>query len=445
MEEEDMAHRSRGTARGVVAAALGLALAGALAVPAMAQDDLSGEFTVLTFTGGNVGHMEEAVAAFTALHPGVTGKVNGITNEDWRKNAAFVLGADDAPDVAFVQVDARVYPSLVENGILQPINDVWDEIGLDGLYPQSTIDQYTAPDGNHYAVNTDIVWAPVVYYNKDAFEKAGIDFAGGRVESMDQWYDMAEKLRAAGYEPLALGGNTFPLNHTSDQLLQTAVSPERLQEFFTNWRPGTTSDAKYTDPDFVSVLQTLKDWNDKGVLAEGTAATSYEQADQLFLSGEAAMVQTGSWGASIYKGQEPGFEIGWLIEPGLGTTPTSYLAYAGNGYSIPTTAKRTDIAKEFLKFLMSKETESVIMPKHGLIPARTDIDPTTLEGVDPLVKEMMATFPEYGLSGLWGDTVPPDLGEAIDPMLQGILVGTETPEGAAQKLQTILEGLQAAS
>ena len=41
-----------------------------------------------------------------------------------------VLGADDAPDVAFVQVDARVYPSLFDNGILQPINDVWDEIGL---------------------------------------------------------------------------------------------------------------------------------------------------------------------------------------------------------------------------------------------------------------------------------------------------------------------------
>lgn len=440
-----MASRPLGIVRAASAAVAAVALAGVLAVPVHGQEDLSGEFTVLTFTGNNVGHMEAAVAEFTKLHPGVTGKVNGITNEDWRKNATFVLGADDAPDVAFVQVDARVYPSLVDNGILQPIDDVWDEIGLDGLYPQSTIDQYTAPDGHHYAVNTDIVWAPVVYYNKDVFAKAGIDFAGGRVESMEQWYDMADKLRAAGYEPLALGGNTFPLNHTSDQLLQTAVSPERLQEYFTNWRPGSTSDAKYTDADFVGVLQTLKDWNDKGVLAEGTAATSYEQADQLFLSGKAAMVQTGSWGASIYRGQDPGFEIGWLIEPGLGVTPTSYLAYAGNGYSIPTTARNPELAKEFLKFLMSEETESQIMPQFGLIPARTDIDPTTLEGVDPIVKEMMATFPEYGLSGLWGDTVPPALGEAIDPMLQGILVGTETPEGAAQKLQDILAGLQTAS
>jgi len=437
-----MASRPTGLARGAAALALGLTLAATIVSPAGAQDDLSGEFTVLTFTGNNVGHMEAAVAAFQELHPGVTGRVNGITNEDWRANATFVLSADDAPDVAFVQVDARVYPSLVENGILSPINEVWDEIGLDGLYPQSTIDLYTAPDGNHYAVNTDIVWAPVVYYNKDAFTAAGIDFAGGRVESMEQWYEIGEKLRAAGYEPLALGGATFPLNHTSDQLLQTAVSPERLQEFFSNWRPGTESDAKYTDPDFVGVLQTLKDWNDKGVLAEGTAATTYEQADQLFLSGTAAMLQTGSWGASIYRGQEPGFEIGWLIEPSIGVTPTSWLAYAGNGYSIPVSAKRPDIAAEFLKFLMSKETESEIMPAFGLIPARTDIDPTTLEGVDPIVKEMMATFPEYGLSGLWGDTVPPELGEAIDPLLQGILVGTETPEGAAAKLQTILEGLQ---
>jgi hypothetical protein len=79
------------------------------------------------------------------------------------------------------------------------------------------------------------------------------------------------------------------------------------------------------------------------------------------------------------------------------------------------------------------------------VPARNDIDPLALEGVDPLVKEMMGAFPDIGLSGLWGDTVPPELGEAIDPMLQGILVGTETPEGAGQKLQDILVTLQAGS
>lgn len=440
-----MATRPLGSRRAVAAAALGFVLAGALAVPASGQDasGLSGEFTVLTFTGNLAGATQEAVDRFNALHPGVTGKVNTITNEDWRKNATFVLSADDAPDVAFVQVDARVYPSLVSNGILAPINDVWDELGLDGLYPQSTIDNYTSPDGNHYAVNQDIVWAPVVYYNKDAFAKAGIDFAGGRVESMDTWYEMADKLKAAGYEPLALGGATFPLNHTSDQLLQTAVTPERLNEYFSNWRPGSTSDAKYTDPDFVGVLQTLKDWNDRGVLAEGTAATSYEQADQLWLSGRAGMLQTGSWGAGIYRGQNPGFEFGWLVEPGIGVTPTSFLAYAGNGYSVPVKAKNPALAKEFIKYLMSTEVQSEILPKYGLVPARTDVDPLTLEGVDPIVKEMMNAFPEIGLSGLWGDTVPPELGEAIDPMLQGILVGTETPEGAGAKLQTILEGLQA--
>jgi ABC-type glycerol-3-phosphate transport system substrate-binding protein len=425
--------------------ALTLIAAFVFAGGAIAQDDeLSGEFSILVFNGSNAEHMLASVAAFEELHPGVAGKVDTITNEDWRQNAAFILSADDAPDVAFVQVDARVYPTLVDNGILSPIDDVWEELGLKDAYPKATVDVYTAADGHNYAVNTDVVWAPVVYYNKDAFAQAGIEFDGGRVESMEQWHEIGDKLNEAGYVPLTLGGGaSFPLNHLTDQLLQTALTPDRLSEYLTNWRVGSESDAKYTDPEFVEVLSTLKDWGDRGLLGQGTAATSYEQAEQLFLAGKAAMVQTGSWGASTYRAQEPPFEFGWLIEPGLGETGTSFLTYAGNAYSIPVTAGEPELAKEFLKFVMSIENQSEILPQFGLIPARVDVDPMALEGIDVALQEQMAAFAEYGVSTLWGDTVPPALGEAIDPMLQGILVGTETPEGAAEKLQTILEDLQA--
>ncbi len=55
--------------------------------------------------------------------------------------------------------------------------------------------------GKKYAVNTEIVWMPVVYYNKEAFQKAGVELP----KTFDDLYTMAPKLKDGKHIPMTQG------------------------------------------------------------------------------------------------------------------------------------------------------------------------------------------------------------------------------------------------
>jgi raffinose/stachyose/melibiose transport system substrate-binding protein len=407
---------------------------------------VAGEITVLTMPGQLTDEINAAIPKFNALYPDVKVTLNTIEVDAYNNTILQILASADSPDLTYVGLNAILYPRMLEGGLLADVSDVWTENDLESIYPPSTVDLYTSPDGKRYSVNTGVVWTPVVWYSKDAFAKAGVTAPDGKaVASMDEWYAMSDKLRAAGYEPLAMGGATaYPPGHLFDHLLPTAVSADTFNEFLTNWTPGSTSTAKYTDPGVVKALQTIVDWNERGVFAEGTAGIDDAAARALYVAGRAAMLQDGSWGIASIKADEAPFETGWFLYPAVDpASPTKLGLYSGDGYGISAKSDNPDAAKAFLSYLISADHQSTTTPSVGLIPARTDLDPTTLEGVDPLNQEQLATIATEGGTTLWDATVPAELGAPINGMIQSLLTGEETPDSVAAQLQTVLEQLQA--
>lgn len=442
-----MAHRHR-LLRGLVAAGTIVATLATVSLSA-AQDSAStpsGDITVVTMPGQLTDELTAAIPKFQAQFPDVNVVVNPMEVDAYNNTILQVLGSADAPDVSYVALNAILYPRMLEGSLLMDITDLWQELGLEDVLPPSTVALYTSPDGARFSVNTGIVWTPVVWYNKAAFEQAGIQAPDGApVASMDEWYAMADALRAAGYEPLAVGGATpYPFGHTFDHLLPTAVSDAKFQEFLTNWTPGSTSEARYTDPEVVQALQTVVDWQQRGVFAEGVAGTDDAQARALFVAGRAAMLQDGSWGISSIKADGAPFETGWFMYPAVDpANPTKLALYAGDGYGIAANTDNPEAAKAFLSYLMSVEHQSTTVPSVGLIPSRTDLDPASLPGVDPANQEQLARIASEGGVTLWDAVVPADFGSAINGLMQGLVTGTETPDTVAAKLQEILERLQA--
>ena len=74
-------------------------------------------------------------------------------------------------------------PELVDQGVVEPLNDYLDELGVDlsSMYTQNSLDSVTF-DGEIYAIPLD-THAEVMYYNKDILEKAGVELnADGKLD-----------------------------------------------------------------------------------------------------------------------------------------------------------------------------------------------------------------------------------------------------------------------
>jgi len=391
------------------------------------------------------------IEAYTKLHPDVEITLN-IADDQIKYKDTFpqIAASSDKPDIAWYWVDGRWYPTMVEAGILEPLDDVYERYGLDKVYPESTLQKYTSPDGHRYAVNQTVVWYTFSYYNKGIFQQAGIqppeDPNQPYPKDLATWYEWCDRIRAAGFEPVTFGGKEgWILGHLHDMLLQRGMTPDRLADLLTNWRKGAEPKVRYTDDDFLAVTKLMREWHDKKVMAEGYLGRSYPEGRALFVQGKAAMYQDGSWAASeaiLPKELPPDFQWGWLMYPP--TTPgidAKILSYAGNGLMLPAGGKNVELAKDFLAFSVSKERMEANI-SIGSIPGRTDVSPEAMQHLGPVTVSQWEMTKNLGTALGWDDPVPPALANLSFELWSGLMAGTVTPEEVGQQLEAKAEELR---
>mgnify|MGYP000261382520 FL=1 len=105
-------------------------------------------------------------------HPNVTIEMTDLGSTDYMTQLATQLaGGNGELDVLSIK-DIPGYSNLINLGMLEPLSGklTTDESKFNGV-----LEQLTAEDGNYYAVpfRSDF-W--VVYYNKDIFDQAGVEY-----------------------------------------------------------------------------------------------------------------------------------------------------------------------------------------------------------------------------------------------------------------------------
>lgn len=388
---------------------------------------------------------------FEQAHPNIKLLFNTVDMQTVRDISLTLWASDDAPDVAHMWVDARIYPYLVEGNLLLPLDDLYESEGWEKVLDPVIVDFYTSPDGHRYSVNWNIVWAPVIYYNIAAFEEAGIappQMPNPYPADLEEWYGWCEALRSAGYEPLSVGGKeAWRLKHTHDHLLSHNTSAEQFEALISNWKPGSSEEYKYTDPEVVAVHQEIVDWVNKGIFAEGFMARDEVEGRALFSTGKAAMFQGGSWDAGpgiLYKEVPKDMPFGWLLYPSMraGEAPKVTL-YFGDGLIISAKTKHPDEVKELVKFLMTKEAHERMARGGAWFPSRKDVPEEVVQALGEHVYGLWKATPILGATKLWGDLVPPQIGELCGRLLQEECAGTKTPEEACAEIEAVYEQLRA--
>jgi ABC-type glycerol-3-phosphate transport system substrate-binding protein len=436
--------KTAATAGGVLGLHAASARYGGIHIIARAQKRT---LTATTIPGNQSDRLQLIAKNFMAVNPDVEVVVNVAGGAETEYKPAFpqIVASDDKPDFAWYWVDGRQYQDIANNGFLEPLDDLYESEGWSKVIPESTLKIYTQPDGKRYAVCGGVVWYPQVYYSKEAFKKAGIEAPPADrpyFASNEEFYAACDKLRAAGYEPLTVGGKEgWIIGHTHDAILSRVATDEQLGDLLFNWRKGSKPLTKYTEHPWLTANKIFLEYAEKKVFAEGYLGRSYAEGRALFVQGKAAMYQDGSWAATepiLYK-EAPGLDFGWMLYPQIDAKiPAKFLLYAGDGLMIPSGTQNVDLAKKFLAFMMSPEQVTAQI-KVGIVPSRTDIPVEAIKAVGPHVAEMYGMLAKVGTTTGWDDPVPAEMAEKSHIMWQDLLGGRIPVEKVGQEIEALAE------
>ncbi|MFE6523880.1 ABC transporter substrate-binding protein [Streptomyces sp. NPDC057794] len=324
-----------------------------------ASDDASKE-TTLTFwhawsAPSEVRAVEDLVAGFEKAHPNIHVDVVGTMTDD-KINQALRAGGDKAPDVISSFTTNNV-GKFCSSGALVDLDPFFEKSGIDPArtFPKA-MNEYTQFEGNRCAVPL-LGDAYGLYYNKTAFEKAGIT---APPKTWSEFERVAEKLtirRGDTYEQLGFMPNYHGWETTTEHYLGQ-FSPTYFD------RDGRSNVGK--DPAFEQAFRMQKKLVD--TLGGYRRLETYRAGlgdewgpKHPFHTGQVAMQLDGEWRLGMALEAEPGFEIGVAPLP----VPDDRAGQYGKGYitgtiaGIAATSRKQNAAWELVKY-MTTDTDAVV-------------------------------------------------------------------------------------
>ncbi len=217
--------------------------------------------------------------------------------------AAFRAG--QAPDI--IQVfDVGTGVMMAAEGAIKPVADVLTDAGMTfdkSQYLPGIVAYYSKPDGTmlSFPYNSS---SPILYYNKDIFEKAGLDVDNPPKTWSEVW-DAAKKIKASGAAPCGYTSTWLTWIHLENFAAWNNV-PYATNE---NGLAGGHPELLINAPIYVNHFQALADLAKDGTFKYGGRTS---EAKQIFLAGECGIFTESSGGLGDIVKSGMNYGIGQL-------------------------------------------------------------------------------------------------------------------------------------
>lgn len=292
---------------------------------------------------------------------GNTVELSSINANDLRDAIRTYVSSTNPPDIIYWFAGERTC-FFGENGLLQDVNDLWEENGWEEVYPEGMQRLSKCADGNYYFVPDSYYWWGV-FYNQTVFDDAGIEVP----ETWDEYLQVCRDLRAAGYAPMALGSkDVWPASGVFDILNMRANGPQ----FHLDLLSGRES---YESEEVAKTFAYWAEAIEAGCFMDDATAYDLNDSVGLMARNEAAMSVIGTFIMDIVP-EEKREDIGFFRFPVIDTSLPLGEDAPTDGYIIPATAKNPEAAKAFAAVLGSKEGQEIIAKFGGRLVPRSDID-----------------------------------------------------------------------
>lgn len=369
----------------------------------------SGDVTIWYYweTEGHQKALNQLVQEFNDSQSNIKVEAKYVPFADFKKQLSIGASANELPDIVIQDnPDTAAYAQM---GIFADLTGKFD---VSTYYP-GPVNSCTL-DGKLYGVpfgSNDLL----LYYNKDMLDKAGCKVP----TTWDELLDTAKKCTTDTVSGFA---------HSSVQ------NEEGTFNFLTwVWSTGATA-YDINSEGGIKALTMVKNLIDSGAMTK--EAINWTQGDTMnqFISGNLAMMINGTWQVPTMREQVP--DLNWGVAP-IPMDKQQASGLGGENYSVIAGGNEA-AAVEFLKFATQKEQCLFMMKTMGYISADSTIAKDQFSGdevYEAFVKEMQYANARGPLAE-W-----PEVSDAISLAFNEVMTGASSPEDAAAKAQTTIDGI----
>ncbi len=335
------------------------------------------------------------------------------------------------PDIYSPLGDLRELASFIKAGYIEDLTpymeEGWKNLFFDNILRQNYYDkdnQWAVKEG-YYGVPIDVV-SIQIFYNKNLFEKAGLD-PNNPPTTFEEFIEACRKLKTAGIQPFVSGFAEEWLVNVFCQSFEWQVLGE---EGIIKTIKG---EIKYTDPRWIKIFKLFEKMSNEKIFAEGVITMLNKDAERVFATEKAAMALNGSWGINVYKGMNPNLKYGVFLPPKLKDARYPVKIWGSSSFlNVNALSQYKKEAIDFLKWLTEEEQQILLTKETHNIPSNKNvINYIEDENLKNFASNIDKIFPTLPILEHWKVVSLKCRG------LQSIILNQKTAEEVASELQKL--------
>lgn len=288
------------------------------------------------------------------------------------------------PDI--FQANTSIINTLRETNQVMVLDEVAKSTGyLEKVY-DSCQDLVYSDDGHiycfPYAGQEYVLW----YYNKAIFNQYQLEVP----TTYDELKHCIQVFSEHEIVPMALFGQEGWITAAMYDSIATSYASGGIKAL-------DEQQAKIGDDGYVQAANVLSELTKAGLFQKGVTITDYDQASQLFLTGQAAMFLNGQWYIEDAT-KALGENVDWMFYPAkdAATYEASKYAFSGggstSGYAVNPEGENAALAAEVAEFLAEKYCEAKVMYRHTPLVA-LNTGAVSEEALPAMMQKLSDTIP----------------------------------------------------
>jgi raffinose/stachyose/melibiose transport system substrate-binding protein len=377
---------------------------------------------------------KDIIAEFSKAYPNIDIKWTKYSTDELKQALRVASASGKMPDMWFNWGGSLASPYIDGGHALAITPEIAAKYRLDKNISPIALD-LAKRNGKLYGVP---IWVKpmTVFYKKSLFDKYGIP----EPKTFADLEKAMETLKSKGVTPIAVGGKfSWMTMRTTDFLVEHFAGPEMHDNLF-------ELEASYNSPEVVQAFAKLKEWVDKGYFNDGFISLDPNQALPMLYQNKAGMIFQGPWieEENIVKSKLDPNDYVPIIAP-ADQTPVRVSGFQEQlQISSKSPPEVQQAALLFAAYVSDPEVAKTAASKAlgtprpivGFLPAEDR--PIGIKMTKWIQGEAELYLPT-------DQALPQELVNAFFQAQDSVVLGTMTPEAAAESIQKAVEAYKAAN